>query len=29
MTQYTGSTFQLVPNADPVCGNVIPGKVVS
>jgi len=29
MTQYSGSTFQLVPNADPVCGNVIPGKVVS
>jgi branched-chain amino acid transport system substrate-binding protein len=29
MTQFSGSTFQLVPGADPVCGSVIPGKVVS
>jgi branched-chain amino acid transport system substrate-binding protein len=29
MTQYSGTSFQLVPGADPVCGSVIPGKVVS
>jgi len=29
ITQYEGSTFQLVPGADPICGSVIPGKVVS
>jgi branched-chain amino acid transport system substrate-binding protein len=26
-TLFQGSTFHLVPNADPVCGGVIPGKV--
>lgn len=26
-TIFQGSTFHLVPNADPVCGGVIPGKV--
>jgi len=29
MTKFSGSSFQLVPGADPVCGSVIPGKVVS
>ena len=27
-TIFQGSTFHLVPNADPVCGSVIPGKSV-
>ncbi len=29
MTKLSGSGFQLVPNADPICGTVIPGKSVS
>ena len=29
MTQFSGSSFQLVAGADPICGTVIPGKVVS
>jgi branched-chain amino acid transport system substrate-binding protein len=28
-TKYVGSTFQLVPGADPLCGDTIPGKTVS
>jgi ABC-type branched-subunit amino acid transport system substrate-binding protein len=28
-TKYSGSTFQLVPGADPLCGTVVPGKTVS
>ncbi len=29
VTKLVGSSFQLVPGADPVCGSVIPGKTVS
>jgi hypothetical protein len=29
ITKLSGSTFQLVPGADPICGSVIPGKTVS
>jgi branched-chain amino acid transport system substrate-binding protein len=29
ITKLSGSTFQLVPGADPVCGTVVPGKTVS
>jgi branched-chain amino acid transport system substrate-binding protein len=29
MTKLAGSTFQLVPGADPICGSVVPGKTVS
>jgi branched-chain amino acid transport system substrate-binding protein len=28
VTRLSGSTFQLVPGADPVCGYIIPGKSV-
>jgi ABC-type branched-subunit amino acid transport system substrate-binding protein len=28
MTKLSGQTFHLIPGADPVCGNVIPGKSV-
>lgn len=28
-TLFKGSTFRLVPGADPICGTVIPGKTVS
>jgi ABC-type branched-subunit amino acid transport system substrate-binding protein len=28
-TKYVGSSFQLVPGADPLCGSVIPGKTVT
>jgi ABC-type branched-subunit amino acid transport system substrate-binding protein len=28
-TKYVGSTFQLVPGADPLCGTVVPGKTVT
>jgi ABC-type branched-subunit amino acid transport system substrate-binding protein len=28
-TKYSGSTFQLVPGADPLCGTVVPGQTVS
>lgn len=26
VTRFVGSTFQLVPNADPFCGSIIPGQ---
>jgi branched-chain amino acid transport system substrate-binding protein len=29
VTKLVGSTFQLVPGADPICGTLIPGKTVS
>jgi ABC-type branched-subunit amino acid transport system substrate-binding protein len=29
MTQLRGSSFHLIPKADPICGHVIPGKTVS
>ena len=29
ITKLSGSTFDLVPNADPICGTVIPGKTIS
>lgn len=29
MTQFRGSTFHLIPKADPVCGTVVAGKTVS
>jgi len=29
VTKLSGSTFQLVPGADPICGTIIPGKTVS
>jgi branched-chain amino acid transport system substrate-binding protein len=29
MTKLSGSTFQLVPGADPICGRLIPGLTVS
>jgi ABC-type branched-subunit amino acid transport system substrate-binding protein len=29
VTKLSGQTFQLVPNADPICGTEIPGKSVS
>jgi ABC-type branched-subunit amino acid transport system substrate-binding protein len=29
ITKLSGSTFDLVSNADPICGTVIPGKTVS
>jgi ABC-type branched-subunit amino acid transport system substrate-binding protein len=28
MTQFSGTTFHLVPGSDPVCGYIIPGKSV-
>jgi ABC-type branched-subunit amino acid transport system substrate-binding protein len=28
-TKYSGSTFQLVPGAEPLCGTVVPGRTVS
>jgi branched-chain amino acid transport system substrate-binding protein len=29
MTKLVGSTFQLVPGADPICGAIVPGMTVS
>ncbi len=29
MTKLSGSTFQLVQGADPICGTIVPGKTVS
>ncbi len=29
ITKYSGSIFQLVANADPICGTIVPGKTVS
>lgn len=29
ITQYSGSTFHLVPHLDPICGQNVPGKTVS
>jgi len=29
VTKFVGSAFQVVPNADPLCGTNIPGKTVS
>jgi branched-chain amino acid transport system substrate-binding protein len=29
ITRYEGSSFQLVPGMDPLCGSVLPGKTVS
>jgi hypothetical protein len=29
ITKLQGQSFQLVPGADPICGNVIAGKTVS
>jgi ABC-type branched-subunit amino acid transport system substrate-binding protein len=29
VTKYQGTSFQLVPNATPICGNLVPGKTVS
>jgi len=29
VTKLSGSTFQLVNGADPICGNEIPGQTVS
>jgi ABC-type branched-subunit amino acid transport system substrate-binding protein len=29
VTKLTGSTFQLVPGADPICGHLVPGETVS
>jgi ABC-type branched-subunit amino acid transport system substrate-binding protein len=29
VTKLTGSTFHLVPGADPICGSIIPGKTVA
>jgi branched-chain amino acid transport system substrate-binding protein len=29
VTKYVGSSFKLVPGADPICGENIPGKTVS
>ena len=29
ITQFSGSSFHLVPGADPICGSVIAGKTVS
>jgi ABC-type branched-subunit amino acid transport system substrate-binding protein len=29
VTKLSGSRFQLVPGADPICGHLIPGKTVS
>ncbi len=29
VTRFSGTTFHLVPGADPICGKVIPGKTVS
>jgi branched-chain amino acid transport system substrate-binding protein len=26
ITRFVGSTFQLVPNADPFCGSIVPGQ---
>ncbi len=28
VTKYSGTTFQVVPNMDPICGKTIPGKTV-
>ncbi len=29
ITQFEGTTFHLVPNEDPLCGQTIPGLTVS
>jgi len=29
VTKLSGSKFELVPGADPICGSVIPGKTVA
>jgi branched-chain amino acid transport system substrate-binding protein len=29
ITRYEGTSFQLVPGMDPLCGSIIPGKTVS
>ncbi|HUC38044.1 MAG TPA: ABC transporter substrate-binding protein, partial [Acidimicrobiales bacterium] len=29
ITKLSGSTFRLVPGADPICGSLVPGKTVS
>ncbi len=29
VVQYSGTTFHLVAEADPICGAVIPGKTVA
>jgi hypothetical protein len=29
VTQYKGTTFELVPNMTPICGETVPGKTVS
>ncbi len=29
LTKYVGTSFQLVPGADPICGSTLPGKTVS
>ena len=29
VTQYEGTTFKLVPNMTPICGETVPGKTVS
>jgi ABC-type branched-subunit amino acid transport system substrate-binding protein len=29
ITKLSGSSFQLVPGADPICGHLIPGKTIS
>ena len=28
-TKYSGSTFQLAPGVDPLCGTIVPSKAVS
>jgi branched-chain amino acid transport system substrate-binding protein len=28
ITRFVGSTFQLVPRADPICGSILPGRKV-
>jgi branched-chain amino acid transport system substrate-binding protein len=27
-TQYKGTTFNLIPGQDPICGETVPGKTV-
>jgi branched-chain amino acid transport system substrate-binding protein len=29
VTRFSGTTFHLVPGADPICGKIIPGKTVA
>jgi branched-chain amino acid transport system substrate-binding protein len=29
VTKLSGSTFELVPGADPICGTLVPGVTVS